>query len=58
MLGFLLLPEPWGFFFAGSFGTWIILVMNMACSWVLWNVEDKVAHIALQYELVGTMSES
>ena len=28
------------FYFAGSFGTWIILVMNLAATFVLWNLED------------------
>lgn len=40
-IGFLL-PWPWGVYFVGSFGTWIILVMNAAASWVLWNVNAKI----------------
>ena len=38
-VGFLLMPWPWGMYFAGSFGTWILLVMNVAASCILWNVE-------------------
>ena len=39
-VGFLLMPKPWGMYFAGSFGTWILLVMNVAASYILWHVED------------------
>lgn len=42
LIGILLIPWPWGFYLVGSFGTWIILVMNAGASWVLWNVHDKI----------------
>ena len=41
VMGLLLMPEPLGIYFAGTFGTWIILVMNVSVSWVLWNVEEE-----------------
>lgn len=31
-----------GFYVAGTFGTWIILVMNAAASWVLWNLDTQI----------------
>ena len=37
------MPEPWGFYFAGSFGSWIFLVMNIAASRILWHVDHEVA---------------
>ena len=37
-VGLLVMPDPWGKIFAGTFGTWIILVMNVATSCILWNV--------------------
>lgn len=42
LIGFLLMPKPLGLYFVGSFGTWIILVMNMAASSVLWNAKSKI----------------
>ena len=42
-VGLALMPEPFGIYFAGTFGTWIILVMNVAAAWVLWNIEDEKA---------------
>jgi len=42
LIGFLLIPWPWGMYFVGSFGTLIMLVMNAAASWVLWNVKAKI----------------
>eukprot|EP00757_Euglenozoa_sp_SAG-D1_P020192 gene20192-7241_t len=42
LIGFLLMPWPWGFYVVGTFGTWIILVMNAAASWVLWDVQAKI----------------
>ena len=39
-MGFLVLPDPWGTLFVGTFGTWIILVMNVATTFILWNVPD------------------
>uniref|UniRef100_A0A7S2A3E7 Uncharacterized protein n=1 Tax=Ditylum brightwellii TaxID=49249 RepID=A0A7S2A3E7_9STRA len=47
LIGFMLMPWPWGMYFVGSFGTWIIFVMNAAASWVLWNVK---AGITLQVQ--------
>ena len=38
--GYFIIPSPWNLYFAGSFGTWIILVMNLAATFVLWNLED------------------
>jgi len=43
-IGFLLMPMPWGLYFAGSFGTWIILVMNLAATIALWNLDDADAY--------------
>lgn len=43
LIGFLLMPKPLGFYFVGSFGTWIFLVMNAAASWLLWNVKTKIS---------------
>ena len=40
VVGFLVLPDPWGTLFVGTFGTWIILVMNIATTCILWNVPD------------------
>jgi hypothetical protein len=40
-VGFLVIPDPWGKYFVGSFGTWIILVMNVATSCILWNFNDE-----------------
>lgn len=42
LVGFLIMPQPFGFYFVGSFGTWIFLVMNAAASWVLWNDKSKI----------------
>ncbi len=39
-VGFFIMPTPWSLYFAGSFGTWILLVMNLAATIVLWNLED------------------
>ena len=41
VVGFLVIPDPWGKYFVGAFGTWIILVMNVATSCILWNVNDQ-----------------
>ena len=38
-VGFHVISDPWGFYFVGSFGTWILLVMNVATSCILWNVK-------------------
>ena len=38
--GYFIIPTPWNIYFTGSFGTWIILVMNLVATIVLWNVED------------------
>ena len=38
--GYFILPVPWNIYFAGSFGTWIILVMNLVATFVLWNLKD------------------
>ena len=38
--GWYLMPEPLGIYFLGAFGTWILLFMNLAASWTLWNIED------------------
>jgi len=45
-IGFLIMPMPWGLYFAGSFGTWIILilVMNLAATIALWNLDDADAY--------------
>ena len=40
-VGSLVIPDPWGKYFAGAFGTWIILVMNVATSCILWNVAEE-----------------
>lgn len=42
-VGFIVIPDPWGKYFVGAFGTWMILVMNMATSWILWNVNEEVS---------------
>ena len=41
-VGFLVLPDPWGMYFAGAFGTWILFVMNLASCAILWNVDEAV----------------
>lgn len=41
-VGFQVLPWPYGFYLVGTFGTWIILVMNAAVSWSLWNVDTEI----------------
>lgn len=43
LIGFLLMPWPWGMYFVGSFGTWIIFVMNIAASLILWNVNAEIS---------------
>ena len=43
-VGFLVMPGPWGTYFVGAFGTWIILVMNVATSYILWNVNRPPSH--------------
>jgi len=42
LIGFLLMPWPMSMYCVGSFGTWIIFVMNAAASWVLWNVQTEI----------------
>lgn len=39
-VGFLVIHDPWNRYFIGTFGTWIILVMNLATSYVLWDVDE------------------
>ena len=39
--GVLVLHDPWGKYLVGTFGTWIIFVMNVAASRILWNVNDE-----------------
>ena len=46
-VGFLVMPEPVGFYFVGAFGTWIILAMNIAASCVLWNLHAKDGQVEL-----------
>ena len=40
-VGFFVIPDPWCKYFVGAFGTWIVLVMNVATSCILWNVNDQ-----------------
>ena len=42
LIGFFMIPWPWGFYLIGSFGTWIIFAMNAGASWVLWSVKDEI----------------
>ena len=39
--GAFLLPKPFAFYFAGSFGTWILIMMNAAASYVLWHLKEN-----------------
>mmetsp|Transcript_16762 Transcript_16762/g.22947 ORF Transcript_16762/g.22947 Transcript_16762/m.22947 type:complete len:205 (-) Transcript_16762:168-782(-) len=32
-----MLPDPWGFYIVGSMGTWGVMVLNLAVSYVLWD---------------------
>ena len=41
VVGFLVIPDPWGKYFVGSFGTWILLIMNVATSCILWNATGQ-----------------
>ena len=41
-IGFIILPWPIGFYLVGSFGTWILFVMNAATSWLLWNEKTEI----------------
>ena len=43
----LVIPDPLGRYFAGAFGTWIILVMNLGTSCILWNDKE---HVRLKVE--------
>ena len=47
-VGLLVVPDPWGTYLVGTFGTWIILLMNVAACSILWNVDDREAAV---YEL-------
>ena len=40
-VGFLLVPDPWGFYVVGSNGTWILFFVNLAASWILWDANDQ-----------------
>ena len=52
-VGFLVMPDPWGKYFVGTFGTWIILIMNVAASYILWNAtEDEHERDSTEYESV------
>lgn len=42
LVGVFVIPWPWGFYLVGSFGTWVIFVMNAGTSWVLWNMGDEI----------------
>jgi len=42
LIGLKLIPWPMKMYFLGTFGTWIIFVMNAASSWILWNVRDGI----------------
>ena len=42
VIGYLLMSWPWSFYLIGSFGTWILFVMNAAASWVLWNQKTEI----------------
>lgn len=56
-VGWLVMPDPWGIYFVGAFGTWIILVMNMATSYILWNVEDQDLSLRRLEELTRRLEE-
>ena len=40
-VGLLLVPDPWGKYVVGSFGTWILFFMAVATARILWNVNDQ-----------------
>ena len=40
-VGLFVLPDPWGTYFAGTFGTWIIFFLNLATFCILWNANEQ-----------------